>query len=199
MRLLVAVLFITAVALPTSASAKVKRLTYDDAYRAATDYAQDLAPGRSGFYNAPDPSGYSLSPCERVSRVKFRCRVVLFYDDDGPDIHLIISVQRVRSGRLKVSAPFPKVKRLTYREAYQTASDWAEDLIPGPSSNLDPPIVTGADVSSCKRLSRLKFDCKAAVHYEGAPDCRVIFSVQRVKSGRLKVLTRLLDVCPNLA
>jgi hypothetical protein len=195
MRLIVAVLFITAVGLPTSASAKVKKLTYNEAYRAATDFAKALVPG--GPPTTYNPTGYSLSPCERVSPIKFHCRDVLFYED-GPDTHLTISVQRVKSGGLNVSTHFPPVKRLTYDEAYQTASGYADDLIPGPSSNLGAHRVTGSDVDSCKRLSRIKFHCRAAVHYNDVPDCRVIIGVQRVKSGRLMVSARFLDSCPNL-
>jgi hypothetical protein len=194
MRLIVAVLFITAVALPTSASAKLKMLTYDEAYRAATDYAADLIPG--GPPTNYNPTGYSLSPCERLSRITFHCRDVLFYQD-GPETHLIISVQRVRSGRLKVSTHFPKVKRLTYREAHQAAFAYAEDLIPGPSSNYNPT-VTGYSLSPCKRLSRIKFHCRDVLHYQDAPDTHLIISVQRVRSGRLKTSARFLDSSPNV-
>jgi len=195
MRLIVAVLFITAVALPTSASAEVKRVTYNEAYRAATAYAEDLVPGS---YSIIYPTGYSLSPCERVSRIKFHCRDVLFYEDDGPDTHLIISVQRVKSGRLKVFTSFPPVRRLTYSEAYQTAAAYAEDLVPGPSSNYPPHSVTGSSVSSCKRLSRIKFHCRGALSYQDAPDCDFLISVQRVWSGRLNVVFGSLASCPRV-
>lgn len=194
MRLIVAVLLTTAVVLPTSASAKVNTLTYDEAYQAATNYAADLIP--AGPITVYNPTGFSLSPCERLSPIKFRCRDVLYYED-GPDTHLTISVQRMKGGRLKVSTRFPPLKRLTYREAHQAASNYAADLVPGPSSNYDPT-VTGYSLSPCKRLSRTKFHCRDVLFLQDGPDTHAIISVQRVRSGRLKVSVRFLDGSPNV-
>jgi hypothetical protein len=64
----------------------------------AAEVAKVLAPSAER-----DPvlreTGYSTLPCTRVSRLKFRCGIVVFYEN-APTRKGAIIVRRIRGGRL---------------------------------------------------------------------------------------------------
>jgi hypothetical protein len=76
----------------------VKTLTLQEADAYADDVAGDLM-YTSSTYAGPRKSGYSLSPCARKSRIRFRCRMTVFFDS-VPNCKGAIIVRRIRGGRL---------------------------------------------------------------------------------------------------
>jgi len=151
----------------------------------AADVAATLAPSAER-----DPvlreTGYSTLPCARVSRLKFRCGLVVFYEN-APNRNGAIIVRRTSDGRIVTSGHFaasPRVRTLTVEEANAYAVDVAGDYM-YTSSTYVGPRKTGYSLSPCARKSRIRFRCRMTVSFDSVPSCKGAIIVRRIRGGRL--------------
>ena len=116
---MVAVLLVAAAAMPVASAAhRVKTLTLSE----ATAKAAEVGPRR--FSADRDAvlreTGYSTLPCARVSRLKFRCGLVVFYEicpEDATERSPCAGPATAGSSHPATSLPPPDLKTLTVEEA----------------------------------------------------------------------------------